>query len=341
MSSIGWSRSLASLDFARLTAGMAPVSPRAPALLSVPMLASAPKLVAGDRVAILSPSFAAPGFAPTVHEQAMLRLVAEIGLVPVEYPTTRRLGSTPEDRAADINSAFADPSIRAILATVGGNDQITVIPHLDAEAVAANPKPFLGYSDNAHLLNWLWSLGICGYYGGSTQVHLGAGPEIDAVHRASLNASLFTGGELEVVDPGVSEDFGRDWLSPLALTEFGEREPTDAWTWSEPERVVEGRTWVQRWVRGLGERGILGVVAGVMVARPPVSSHEEIPAPEERQRLRAAQREVIAGELARYNPEAVVCFGVPFGHTRPQWILPYGGSVRLDGRTRQVTANYN
>ena len=311
----------------------------------------------------------------------MRRLVGEIGLVPVEYPTTRRLDSTPEDRAADINLAFADPSIRAIFATVGGNDQITVIPHLDAEMAAANPKPFLGYSDNTHLLNWLWSLGIRGYYGGSTQVHLGAGPEIDDVHRASLNASLFTGGELEVVDPGVSEDFGRDWLSPLALTEFGDREATDAWTWSGPERVVEGRTWggclevldelaiadrfpslyeltgsillletseemppaswVQRWVRGLGERGILGVVAGVMVARPPVSSHEKIPAPGERKRLRAAQREVIVDELARYNPEAVVCFGVPFGHTRPQWILPYGGSVRLDGRTRQVTANYN
>ena len=35
--------------------------------------------------------------------------------------------------------------------------------------------------------------------------------------------------------------------------------------------------------------------------------------------------------IGRYNPDAVVCVGVPFGHTRPQWILPYGGDVTVDG----------
>jgi muramoyltetrapeptide carboxypeptidase LdcA involved in peptidoglycan recycling len=55
-------------------------------------------------------------------------------------------------RAADLNAAFADPSIRAILATIGGEDQITVIPHLEALAVRADPKPFVGYSDNTRIL---------------------------------------------------------------------------------------------------------------------------------------------------------------------------------------------
>src|SRR6476620_3830767 len=168
---------------------------------------SAPKLNAGDRVAVISPSFAAPGFAPAVHEQAMRRLTSATGLIPVEFPTTRKLGSSPGERAADINAAFADPSIRAILATIGGDDQITVVPHLDEATVRSNPKIFVGYSDNTNLLNWLWSLGIRGYHGGSTQVHLGAGPGADDVHLASLRAALLTGGELEVADPGESEDF--------------------------------------------------------------------------------------------------------------------------------------
>ena len=111
---------------------------------------SAQKLVTGDRVAVLSPSFAAPGLAPAVHEQAMRRLTAATGLIPVEFPTTRKLGSSPQERAADINAAFADPSIRAILATIGGDDQITVIPHLDEAAVLADPKIFIGYSDNTN-----------------------------------------------------------------------------------------------------------------------------------------------------------------------------------------------
>lgn len=344
-------------------------------------LASPPKLAPGDRVAILSPSFAAPGLAPEVHEQAMRRLVAATGLVPVEFPTTRRLGATAEDRAADLNAAFADSTIRAILATLGGDDQITVIPHLDADAAVANPTIFLGYSDNTNLLNWLWSLGVTGYYGGSTQVHLGAGPGIDVTHLASLRAALFTGGELELADPGESEDFGPDWLSPRALVEFGDREPTPPWAWAGPERVVTGRTWggcievvdqlaladrlpplrelegsillietseevppavwVKRWMRALGERGVLAAVDGVIVARPPTSTHAAVPPAEERARLRAAQRDTVITEIARYNPEAVVCVGVPFGHTRPQWIVPYGGRMRLDGRSQVVTADYS
>ena len=123
-------------------------------------LTSPRKARAGDKVAVLSPSFAAPGLAPAVHEQALERLVALTGLVPVEFPTTRLLGASPRQRAADLNAAFADPEIRAVLATIGGEDQITVIPHLDAGLVVADPKPFLGYSDNTNLLNWLWNLGI-------------------------------------------------------------------------------------------------------------------------------------------------------------------------------------
>jgi hypothetical protein len=39
---------------------------------------------------------------PAVHELAMRRLRADFSLEPVEYPTTRRLGATPQDRARPI-----------------------------------------------------------------------------------------------------------------------------------------------------------------------------------------------------------------------------------------------
>lgn len=334
----------------------------------------------GDQVAVISPSFAAPGFAPEVHEQAMRRIRDELGLVPVEYPTTRQLGATPEARAADINAAFADPRIAAVFATIGGDDQITVVPHLNPAVVAANPKPFFGYSDNTNLLNWLWQLGVRGFYGGSTQVHLGAGPAVDEMHLASLRAALFEGGTITLTDPGESEDFGPDWLTPQALTEYGRREPTEPWMWAGPERSVTGKTWggclevvdqlavagrmpgldalrggillletseespsavlVRRWLRALGERGVLGAVAAVVVARPVVSDHEHVPPAEERDRLRSAQRDVVLDQMARYNPDAVVCVGVPFGHTRPQWIVPYGGTMRIDGATHTIVADY-
>ena len=170
----------------------------------MPALVLPPKAAPGDRVAVVSPSFAAPGFAPAVHEQAVPRLVEATGLVPVEYPTTRQLGASPQDRARDLNAAFADPTVRAVLATCGGDDQVLVVPHLDADAVRADPKPFLGYSDNTNLLSWLWQQGVAGFYGGSTQVHLGPGPAVDDVHLASLRAALLTGETLTLTEPGES-----------------------------------------------------------------------------------------------------------------------------------------
>ncbi len=329
----------------------------------------------------MSPSFAAPGVAPAVHEQAMRRLTAITGLVPVEYPTTRRVGASPQDRAADLNAAFGDPDIRAVLATIGGEDQITVVPHLDPELVRADPKPFLGYSDNTNLLSWLWTQGIAGFYGGSTQVQLGPGPAVDPCHRTALRAALLTGERLEVTDPGESEDTGKDWADPAALTQYGDREPTEPWTWAGPARTVAGRTWggcieVVQWIltagrfpadaavlnggvllleasediipaqefgwilRSLGERGLLAAVDAVLVARPPASSFEKQPSAQGRAAHRAQQRDATIEVVGRYNPDAVVCVGMPFGHTRPQWVLPYGGEVTVDGVDRKVWADY-
>lgn len=336
----------------------------------------------GDKVAVVSPSFAAPAVAPAVHEQAMERIRTVLGLVPVEYPTTRRLGASPADRAADVNAAFADPEIRAVLATIGGDDQITVTPHLDAALVRADPKPFLGYSDNSNLLSWLWTQGVASFHGGSTQVQIGAGPGLDDVHLRSLRAALLDGGRVEVTEPGESEDYGRDWQDPAALTSYGERQPTEPWTWAGPERSVTGPTWggcieVLQWIltagrfpvdpavlhggvllleasedlipasefgyilRSLGERGLLGAVDAVIVSRPPTSEPDHRPNAEQRATHRADQRDVAIHTIGRYNADAVVAVGVPFGHTRPQWVLPYGGDMTVDGIERRLWADYS
>lgn len=31
----------------------------------------------------------------------------------------------------------------------------------------------------------------------------------------------------------------------------------------------------------------------------------------------------------------------PFGHTRPQWIVPYGGTMTIDGARRTMWADYS
>src|SRR5690606_32961843 len=51
------------------------------------------------------------------------------------------------DRAADLNAAFADPAVRAIVAVRGGSGAGRLLPLLDYATIAANPKILLGYSD--------------------------------------------------------------------------------------------------------------------------------------------------------------------------------------------------
>ena len=94
-------------------------------------------------------------------------------------------------------------------------------------------------------------------------------------------------------------------------------------------------------LRSLGERGIVAAVDAVVVARPPTSSPELRPSSETRADLRAEQRDVAVETVARYHPEAVVVVGVPFGHTRPQWVLPYGGTMTVDGAEQRVWADYD
>lgn len=328
---------------------------------------------------MLSPSWAAPAYFPEIHEQAMRRIRDQLELEPVEYPTTRTQGS-PTERARDLNAAFADPDIRAVMATIGGDDQITVLRHLDPGPVLTDPKPFIGYSDNTNVLNWLWFQGVAGIHGGSTQYHLGPGPRVDEEHLASLRAALF-GGSVDLRPVLRSRDVGWMWDDPRALTEPAPDQEARPWTWSGPPAIVSGPTWggcleivhwnlaagrwihpaeeyagcvlileadeerpapdaVYRMLRNFGERGILEACAALLWGRPPVGDFEIRPSAEEAARTRSAYAEVVLGAVAEYHPDMVVVLDVDFGHTSPQWVLPYGGRLTIDGERQVITAHF-
>jgi muramoyltetrapeptide carboxypeptidase len=57
----------------------------------------------------------------------------------------------PEKRAEDLHTLFADPEVDVIQVLWGGTGAIRVLPHLDFEVIAANPKALMGYSDITNL----------------------------------------------------------------------------------------------------------------------------------------------------------------------------------------------
>jgi muramoyltetrapeptide carboxypeptidase LdcA involved in peptidoglycan recycling len=74
----------------------------------------------GDRAAVLSPSAGLPAVFPAVYEQGLRRIREVFGLVPVEYPTTRKMDAPPKERARDVHAAFADPTVKAVFCSIGG-----------------------------------------------------------------------------------------------------------------------------------------------------------------------------------------------------------------------------
>lgn len=201
------------------------------------------KLQRGDKVAILSPSFAAPGAWPQVYQLGLKRLQEDFGLVPVEYPTTAKLGASAEERTLDLISAFKDLEIKAVIASIGGDDQVTYVKNLPSEPFVHNPKPFFGYSDNSHLANFLWLQGITSYYGGSIFTQYAMQGAMDDFTVKYLKHALFEEGEIELTASNTYNDQGLSWDDPATLDSRREHWPNEGWVWSQEGQGTEGILW--------------------------------------------------------------------------------------------------
>ena len=60
---------------------------------------------------------------------------------------------------------FRGSSIKGIIASIGGDDAIRLIPHIDLNVIADNPKVFLGYSDPTVLHFGCLKAGLGSFYG--------------------------------------------------------------------------------------------------------------------------------------------------------------------------------
>ena len=57
------------------------------------------------------------------------------------------VAGSPQRRAEDLTALFADPEVDVVQVLQGGYGSAQAIPHLDFDVIAANPKPFVGFSD--------------------------------------------------------------------------------------------------------------------------------------------------------------------------------------------------
>ncbi|MFE5842791.1 LD-carboxypeptidase [Streptomyces niveus] len=119
--------------------------------MTLPTPVRPPRLRPGAKVAVVAPS----GPVPADRLEAGLDLLRGWGLDPVVAPHVLDrhrefdyLAGTDEARARDLQDAWCDPTVAAVLCARGGYGVQRMADLLDWDAVrAAAPKPFVGYSD--------------------------------------------------------------------------------------------------------------------------------------------------------------------------------------------------
>ena len=339
-----------------------------------------PKLKKGDKVAIVSPSFAASAVWPHVHDLGLRRIREVFGLETVMYPATAKLDATLAEKANDLEAAFSDPDIKAVISTLGGDIQVAYIKNLSSKPFVNNPKPFFGYSDNSHFANFLFLNGIPSFYGAALFTQFAHQKEMNPYTVKYIKHALFDEGEFELLPSESFNDIGLDWGDVTQLDKEREYETNEGWSW-DGSNNAEGLLWggcvesvdemfrhgvqipsleqfedivlmmetsegiptadyVMRFFRALGERGILERVKGVCVGRAKAREFDKPRNSEERTAYRKEQKETILKTVRAYNKEIPVVQNMDFGHTEPQIPMPYGNKIRIDAGEKRVFVTF-
>lgn len=115
------------------------------------------ELQKGDKVAIVAPS---GQIGDKTKIAAGLDYLQKLGLESVLMPHVlvqyRYMAGADKERAADINTSFADSEIKALFCVRAAAGATRILPYIDYNTAKENPKPLIGFCDNAALMSALW-----------------------------------------------------------------------------------------------------------------------------------------------------------------------------------------
>ncbi len=128
------------------------------------------KLKAGDEVRVIAPSRSMTILGEDCKKIATERLEA-LGLKVtfgkhVMEADPDYMCASRDARVEDLNEAFRDENVKAILTVIGGFNSNQLLDYIDYEAIKNNPKIFCGFSDITALSNAIYAkTGVVTYSG--------------------------------------------------------------------------------------------------------------------------------------------------------------------------------
>lgn len=320
------------------------------------------KLNKGDTIATISPCNGWAGDADIrwKYELGVKRL-ENIGLNVVPAPNSLKghefLSKNPKALAEDIMWAFENKNIKAIIANVGGNDSIKVIPHIDISSIKNNPKIFTGYSDvmNLHIL--CYKCGLSSFYGDNLLEPIAEAQSWHEYSKKWFIKVLFDNSSIGLIKPSI--DWTYEKTNYTNKSYFRKYYPNNGYELIQGSGVVQGKLFgghtrlmelndtpislsakdFQRtilfiedipefftpesigsfleWLRVIGA---LQKLNGIIIGK----LNENISFDEHKKVI----KEVLSSDLAL--SDMPVLYGLNFGHSSPMCILPYGATAEIN-----------
>ncbi|CAD2071499.1 LD-carboxypeptidase [Jeotgalicoccus coquinae] len=323
------------------------------------------KLQSGDTVALVSLSSGLAGEDEIRWrtEQGIERLENVFGLKVKVMPHALKgidyIYNHPEKRAADLNSALKDKSVKAIICAIGGNETVRILPFIDTEALKNNPKIFTGYSDSTTNHLFFYKYGISTSYGPALLTDFAENIAMDDYTVEAVKKTWFSTepiGEIQtspfIREAGLRWDFENknierpkynnpgyesingtgkarghliggclEVLNNLRGTEYfpGLNDFKDALLFLETSECTLDPEIFEDYLRAMAVMGVFEHTNGIVIGRP----FNGLYYAEYKEVLRTVLSE--AGRI-----DLPVLYNASFGHNEPKFIVPYGLQAEID-----------
>lgn len=319
------------------------------------------RLCKGDTIAAVSPCHGWAGEEATrwKYELGATRL-RELGLNVISAPNSLRgtsyLSENPRARAEDMMWAFENKEIKAIIANVGGNDSLKVIPYIDTQSIIRHPKIFIGYSDvmNLHLL--CRQCGLSSFYGDNLLEPVGEARGWHSYSRKWFEKVLFDPSPIGPVEPAEEWTWEENnYTDPSYTRSYC---PNSGYELLQGQGIVQGRLLgghtglaeldgtslalssrdfegcilfiedipdffteeeIVRFLQWLEQKKILSAINGILIGK--AAGYPDF----------SRQKQAIRSFMASIRLEELpILYGVHFGHSSPVCVLPYGAMAQIN-----------
>ncbi len=292
-------------------------------------------LRAGDQIHIVSPS----GSIQPDYIDGATKLLSSWGLKVTEGKYARtaygRFAGTKYERAADLQQAFDDPNIKAILCSRGGYGLAQIIDKIDFTTFAKSPKWLIGFSDITILHNAITQLGIASMHGIMTKYLTELPEESDQImifknllfgspsnlsikpeaeNRLGHAGGKLIGGNLSVMMGMRSTPFDLDFNNNILFI----------------EDVGEKPYQIDRMMQSLRLGGVLKQISGLVVGQ--FSEYDDDPL------MMQSVAEIILAAVSEYDYP--VCFNFPAGHVDYNLAFILGEQTELYVEANEVRLTF-